>query len=179
MSDYIRELGIPAVHFMPGFYMTGISGSMFRQSPPDNAWTLALPIPSHTPIPLFDTARDLGKFIKGIVLNKEKALGKEVYGATAYVKAEEIVATFKKLYPEAGATARYYELPKDVYLNILTKQAGMPDFAAEELYENMQLMNVFGYYFGKTLDWSHSLLEDPLTTWEEHAKNAKAWAELK
>jgi NmrA-like family len=162
---------------MPGFYMSNIPGGMFRQLPPLNAWTFSLPIPVTSQIPLLDAVRDTGKFVKGMVLNKDKVLGKNVLGATSYVTCGEIVDTFKKLFPEAGKMAKYFELPHDLFRD-MQKQRGMPDFVAEELLENMLLMNEFGYYFGESLDWSHTLVTDHLTTWEEYAKSANAWAEL-
>lgn len=158
--------------------MSNLPGGMLRQSPPDNAWTLGLPIPPSSPLPLFDAAADTGKFIKAIVLNKEATLGKNVLGSSGYVTTGEVLETFKKLYPEAGATARYFEIPHDTFRQIM-KNMGRPDYVAEEMLENMRLCDEFGYYFGESLDWSQSLVTEKLTTWEEHAKNAKAWKDLK
>jgi hypothetical protein len=78
VESYIRELGIPATFFLPGFFMSNLPGGALRQSPEDNAWTLALPLPGAAPMPLFDTANDAGKFVKGILLNREKVLGKRI-----------------------------------------------------------------------------------------------------
>jgi hypothetical protein len=158
--------------------MSNLPGGMFRPSPPNNDWTLGLPIPITSPIPMFDAQADTGKFIKAIVLNKEKTLGRHVLAATEYMQAGEVVDVFKKLFPEAGKTAKYFEVPHDTFRGIM-KGRGMPDFVVEEMLENMRLMAEFGYYFGESLDFSHSLLDDKLMTWEEHAKNAKAFAELK
>lgn len=66
---------------------------------------------------------------------------------------------FKKVYPEAGKTAGYYEAPHEVYLGWM-KGAGLPDFAAEELLENMRLLNEGGYYGGESLEWSASVSGD-------------------
>jgi uncharacterized protein YbjT (DUF2867 family) len=156
IEEYIRKIGLPATFFMPGFYMSNLPGGMFRQAPPNNDWTLALPIPGNTPVPLLDTADDTGKFVKGILNNREKTLGKQIYGATNYYTLEEMVKEFKELYPEAGKTAKTVELPHQVFKDILGK-TGMPEESAEELLQNMRLMNEFGYYFGASLDESHSV----------------------
>ena len=56
----------------------------------------------------------------------------------------------------------------------------MPDFAAQELLENFLLFDQFGYFGGASLDETHALVEDKLTTWAEHAKASKKWGvELK
>jgi hypothetical protein len=158
--------------------MSNFPGAMFRQSPENNnAWTLALPIPETSIVPLFDTA-DTGKFIKAAVLHRDEVLGKRLLGATNYMTLREIVDSFTKTFPEAGKTAAYAELPHDLYVKILTG-TGMPEFAAVELLENMLLLNEFGYYGGESLDETHKLVEDKLTTWEEFMKKAPAFKDLK
>ncbi|KAK1624983.1 NmrA-like family protein [Colletotrichum phormii] len=177
VEEYIRTTSLPATFLLPGFYMANLPGGMFRQTPPDNAWGLNLPVPASAPIPLFDAAADMGKFVKGIVLHREKVLGKRVYAATSYMTAGEAVETFKKVYPEAGKTARFNELTHEQFKGALKGQ-GMPDFVAEEMLQNMRLLNEFGYYGGEKLEESHAIVEDKLTTWEEHVKNAKAFSGL-
>ena len=124
-----------------------------RQSPPHNAWTFSLPFPSTTQIPVFDTEDDTGKFVKGIMLNKEKTLGKEILGATAYMTPDQMVQQFKEQFPMAGVNAMFVELSHDGYKEGLAK-AGMPPVGQEELLENMRLMSEYGYYGGKSLDES-------------------------
>lgn len=156
VEDYIRELGIPATFFLPGFYMSNLPGGMFRQAPPNNDWTLALPIPSSTQVPLLDTAEDTGKFVKGILLHRNQTLGKRILGATDYYTLDQLVKEFQKLYPEAGKTAKTAELPHEVFKDILGK-SGMPADAQEEMLQNMRLMNEFGYYGGDSLKESHEV----------------------
>ena len=178
MESYAREVGIPATSFMPGFYMSNLPGGMFRQNPDaGNAWTLALPVPADAPAPLFDTA-DTGKFVKAAVLHRDELLGKRLLGATDYVTVGELVEAFKRTFPEAGRTAAYVELPHDVYVQILTG-TGMPEFAAVEMLENMRLLKEYGYYGGESLEETHRLVEDKLTTWEEYMKKAPAFKDLK
>jgi uncharacterized protein YbjT (DUF2867 family) len=155
VETYIRELGIPATFFLPGFFMSNLPGGALRQSPEDNAWTLALPLPGAAPMPLFDTANDAGKFVKGILLNREKVLGKRIYGATDYYTVDQIAEQFKEQYPEAGRTAKTVELPHTVFKGIMAK-AGRGE-VAEEMLQNMRLMSEFGYYGGDDLKESHSV----------------------
>ncbi|KAK7743601.1 hypothetical protein SLS53_004136 [Cytospora paraplurivora] len=176
VEDYIRELGIPATFFLPGFYMSNIPGNMMRQLPPDNAWTLALPVPETAPFPLI-AEEDFGKWVKAIVLKRDEpgVLGRRVYAASAYVTAREIVETFKRAFPEAGRTARFLSVPHDQYLKTLTG-FGLPQFAADELLENMRLMDEGGYFGGEEL--THDILEDKLTTWEEFIRKSPVFKGL-
>jgi hypothetical protein len=160
IEQYIRKTELPASFFMPGFYMSNIPGGSLRQAPPNNDWTLALPLPGSTPIPLLDTADDTGKFVKGILNNREKTLGKRIYGATNYYTIDEILKEFKEQYPEAGKTAKSAELPHDVFKDIIIKSGRGDAGVAEELLQNMRLMNEFGYYSGASLDESHSVRND-------------------
>lgn len=177
VEDYVRELGIPATFFLPGFFMSNIPGGMLRPLPPNNSYTLALPIPDTTPIPLFD-ARDTGKWIKAIILRRNELLGKRVLAATDYATPAEIMVEFQEVYPGAGKTAGFFSMPHDMFLETM-KSMGMPEFAAVEMLENMRLMNEGGYFGGESLDESHAILQDQLTTWKEHLAGAKAFADLK
>ncbi|KAL1724142.1 hypothetical protein EV715DRAFT_244550 [Schizophyllum commune] len=174
VEDYIRELGIPATFFLPGFYMDNIPSMNFHPSP-EGKWTLAMPMPADAPIPLFATDRDTGKFVKAIFLKREATLGKRVLGATAYVTPLEILEGFKKVYPEAGKEATFVTVPNEAFKEQLGK-FGMPPAAQEELLQNMRLVYEFGYYGGEKLDWSQSLVDEPLTTWEEFIKGNPAFS---
>ena len=66
------------------------------------------------------------------------------------------------------------------YVQALTKGKGMPEHIAQELLENMLLLDQPGYYGRESLDDTHKLADDRLTTWEELAINSTKWgAELK
>ena len=153
VERYIRDIGVPATFFLPGFFMSNFPEGMLRQLPPDNDWTLALPMHPETPIPCIDVAADTGKFVKGILTQRDKLLGKQVYASAAYYTPKEIVATFSELYPEAGKRAKFVQVSKDDYIGALAG-TGMPEKAAEELYENMVFMYEFGYYGKASLDES-------------------------
>lgn len=136
--------------------MSNLPGGMFRQLPPNNDWTFALPIPDDTPIPAFDAAGDTGKFVKAILTHRDTTLGKDVYAATDYYNPKQIVATFKELYPEAGKGAKFVQLSKEEFKGALA-QAGMPEKAQEELYENMAFMHDHGYFGKASLEESLSV----------------------
>lgn len=158
--------------------MSNLPGGNFRQMPPDNKWTFAMPIPASSPIPLFDTVDDTGKFVKGILLNREATLGKRILGATEYLTVQQVVDEFKKAFPEDGKDAQAVELTHEQFKGALASQ-GMPEFVQEELLQNFRLLNEFGYYGGEGLEESHSILVDKLTSWREYCLKAKPFAGLK
>ena len=142
--------------------MSNFPGNMLRQLPPDSAWTLALPMDPETPIPCIDIGKDTGNFVKGILTHRDSLLGKQVLASEAYYTPNEIVATFAELYPEAGKKAKFAQLPEDVYKDALA-QAGMPEKAQDELYQNMAFMYEFGYYGKAGLDESHAVSPYPVS----------------
>ena len=156
VEQYIRDSAIPATFFMPGFFMSNFPGNMFRQLPPSNDWTIALPMPASTPIPFLDAGDDTGKFVKGILTHRDKVLGKRVLAATDYYTPADAITIFKELFPNAGKSAKFVQVSKDDYKGALA-QAGMPEKAQQELYENMAFMNDYGYYGKSSLAESHEV----------------------
>ncbi|RYP13624.1 hypothetical protein DL767_010634 [Monosporascus sp. MG133] len=148
VEEYVRSLGIPATFFLPGFYMSNIGrvGGLLQPLPPDNNWTFTLPAAASAQIPMFHVG-DTGKFIKAIVLNRDRVLGKRVLGATTYMTAQEVVDSFRTLFPKAGSTAYFFQLSEDMFRETLKSQ-GLSDYLVTELYENLRLLEEFGYYGG-------------------------------
>ena len=131
---------------IPGQNLNNIQGT----------YNFALPIPINSPIPLFDTERDTGKFVKGILLNREKVLGARIYGATDYYTPEQIIADFQVVKPRDGSGGSAIQVPEELFKKILAS-VGLPEPLQEELLENMLLMPQFGYYGGADLKASHSV----------------------
>ena len=177
VETYIRELGIPATFYLPGFYMSN-APSYLRPSPPDNAYTLYLPIPPDTPIPMFAAEDDTGKFVKAVLKNREALLGKRIYAATAYYTPNDFIAAFKKAFPETGKTAKFVEVSKEQYMSALAG-AGMPPKAQEEMAENMMFMADTGYFGGERLDESLKYLEEKPTELEPYVAGFKGFKGLK
>lgn len=176
VEEYIREIGVPATFFMPGFYMANIPGQSLNNM--QGAYNFALPVPTNSPIPLLDTEADTGKFVKGILLHREKVLGARIYGATDYYTPEQIIAGFQAVKPEAGKGGAAREVPAEMFKKILGSK-GLPEPLQEELLQNMQLMPQFGYYGGASLEDSRSIVGEPLTTWKDFVAKAPIWADLK
>ena len=149
---------------MAGFFMSNLPGKMLRPNPQTNAYAVALPIPTNSPIPLLDTEADTGKFVKGMLLNPQKTLGKRIYGATDYYTPEQIIDEFKAFKPEASKDAKAMELPHAVFKGILGK-TGAPEPIQEEMLQNMLLMSTYGYFGGDSLAESQAVSD--ATSWTE------------
>jgi len=180
VEKYIRSIGVPSSFFLPGFFMSNLPGKMIRPSPQTNAYTMAMPIPTTSHLPLLDTEDDTGKFVKGMMLNQAKVEGKRILGATAYYSPTKIIEEFKAVKPQDTKDAVAVEIPAEVFKGFLAK-TGAPPPIQEEMLQNMQLMadGGFGYFGGESLDFSHSILGEPATTWTEYIAKTPIWADLK
>ena len=142
---------------MPGFFMSNYPGGMIQRMPPNNACTLALPMVPSTPLPLLDSGDDTGLFVKAILTQRDKLLGKRVLAATDYYTPVQMMDIFRELYPEDSKEAKYVQLSKEEYKNALKEHMHMPEHGAQELYENMMFMDEFGYFGKASLDESHAV----------------------
>jgi len=141
--------------------MSNMPGQTILPMSQTGAYTLALPIPPTSPIPLIDVVADTGKFIKAMLLNQSKVEGKRILGSVKYYTPEELIQDFKKVKPVAGAKgggAVAIQIPDEVFKNIMAT-TGASSKIQEELLQNFQLMadGGFGYYGGESLEFSHSV----------------------
>lgn len=199
VEEYIRGLEIPSTFFLPGFYMSNIPGQSLNNRQ-NGKYNIALPIPTDSPMPLFDAGRDTGKFVKGILLNRSKLLGARVLGATDYYTPAGILEEFQSVKSRDGGGGMAIQAPEDMFKKILASK-GLSEDLQEEMLQNMQLMPQFGYYGGANLNESHSvryiyirtrntyvsevfpltlrqILTDRLTTWKEFVEQESSWADL-
>ncbi|OBT70310.1 hypothetical protein VE03_00286 [Pseudogymnoascus sp. 23342-1-I1] len=173
VEKYIRSLDINASFFRPGYYMSNLL-QVVRPSGDSETYSVPLPIPTTAPIPLFDTAADTGKFVKGIFLAGEKAFGKTYNAAVAYVTPAEIAEEWSAV---TGKKAEAVVADGTAWKAELTSY-GLSEVAAEELYQNMRLMDEFGYYGGAPLEESQEILDEKLTTWKEYVGKQDQWTNL-
>jgi len=155
IAQYAKSLGLPTTLFLPGFYASNLPGQIIVKT--ENGYIVPTPADSDAQIPFFDTENDTGKFVKAIFLNRERTLGKDVYGATKYYTPVEVAETFAKVFPVDGKGTQYVQVKGDDYVEQL-KGFGMNQKISGELLENMYLLNKeYGYYAGADLAESHSV----------------------
>ncbi|KAI9842054.1 MAG: hypothetical protein M1838_003279 [Thelocarpon superellum] len=178
IEEYIRSIGIPATYVLPGFYMSNFSSWLYPNPQSEaHELVLSLPMPPDTPIPLLDTAGDMGKFVKAALLNREKTLGKQLLAAAAYYTPEQILSEFAALKPVTGKGAHFVQNSHDAFKSVLAS-AGMPPLAQEELAQNMEFMHDFGYYGKASLSESLQLLGEPATSWTEFMAKDAAYKQM-
>ncbi|KAL7940441.1 hypothetical protein V8C42DRAFT_362674 [Trichoderma barbatum] len=166
IEQYIRDSGVPATFVMPGFFMS----NMFTQiRKADNGkYTLALPVSlEKAQVPLLDAGADTGKFVKAAIQHFPSALGKRIYAAADYYSPSRLISEFSEV---IGKPAQAIELPSETYKSLL------PPKVAQEVLENMLLLQDPGYYGGNDLAESLALLSEKPRSWREFvAENKAKW----
>ncbi|EED15656.1 NmrA family transcriptional regulator, putative [Talaromyces stipitatus ATCC 10500] len=158
VEQYIRDSGIPATFVLAGLFMTGLSGSMIQKR--DDIWTLALPVnPEKAKIPVFDVEEDTGKFVKAVITHFPDTIGKRILMATDYLTPKQVTDELAETF---GVKAAAVQIPEETFKSFL------PGPIAQEMLENMLVLEKEGYFGGEGLDQSHALLEDGVTSWKDH-----------
>jgi uncharacterized protein YbjT (DUF2867 family) len=164
IEEYIRQSGVPATFFLASYFMSNFQMSI--QKGADGSLTLALPVSKDAKFPLIDVAEDTGKFVKGIIKNRDSVLGKRIYGAADYYTPEQFLAQLEEV---TGKKTNYMQIPGDVYKTFL------PEFMAQEMLENHLFIESPGYYNGDSLEESLALLEEKPVSWKEWVQKSGAF----
>ncbi|KAH8599082.1 hypothetical protein B0O99DRAFT_659493 [Bisporella sp. PMI_857] len=182
VDEYIKKLGIPTTFYLPGLYMSNFPGQEIRKNPETGIYELGLPIATETKLAVLATEYDTGKFIKSILLNREKTLGKRIFGAQKYYSVSELMEIFAEVKPIDGKGARAFVAADETYKTGLAA-IGMPPFIQEELVQNWRLNDTTaggpGYYGGLELTESQRILDEELMGWREYLQLAPKLKDLK
>jgi hypothetical protein len=65
-----------------------------------------------------------------------------------------------------GKKTQFMKIDADTYKSFL------PEFMAEEMLENHQLIESPGYYGGEALEKSHENIEEKLVSWKEYVESS-------
>ncbi|KAL6876941.1 NmrA domain-containing protein [Trichoderma novae-zelandiae] len=169
IEEHVRDSGVAGTFVLPGMFMSGFT-TMIRKNPPSEpaGYTLALPVdPAKAEAPLFAAAEDMGKFVKAAIKNFPAQTGNRILAATDYYTINRLISEFSEV---MGKPAHAVQIPDDKFKSFLSP------VAAQELLENMKLLEDPGYYAGESLGASLALLEEKPTTWKEFVeKHQEKW----
>ncbi|KAG5917008.1 hypothetical protein E4U42_007411 [Claviceps africana] len=162
-----RALAAQGVEMVqPGFFMSNLLG-FIRKSPDGLVWPMPEGVSLHeAQLPLLDAARDTGLFVKAAMKHFPDTAGTRILAATDYYSPARIVAELQEV---TGKKVSYVETPHDVF------KESLPGSAAQEMLENMLLLQDPGYYAGADLRPSLQLLDpdDKPVTWKAFAQQNK------
>ncbi|KEY72995.1 hypothetical protein S7711_04659 [Stachybotrys chartarum IBT 7711] len=162
VEQYIRDIGVPATFVLAGLYMSNFFDVIRRSE--DGGYLLAWPVDGDkAQMPVYDPL-DTGKYVKAAIKNFPEWKGRRIYGGANYMTPKELVKQFSDV---LGKPATYQQIPQDVFKTFL------PDMIAQEMLENLLLLEGPGYYGGQDLAESLALLDEKPTTWSEYVEKNK------
>ncbi|KAG5918824.1 hypothetical protein E4U53_004049 [Claviceps sorghi] len=170
LEDYIRASGVPSTFVQPGFFMGNLFGFIRKKPDADDKgllWAMPEGVKAHeAQLPLLDAARDTGLFVKAAMKHFPETQGRRILAATGYYTPARIVAELEEV---TGKKVSYVETPHDAF------KSHFPAPAAQEMLENMLLLQDPGYYAGADLTPSLRLLDehDKPISWKAFAQQNK------
>ncbi|RAK97313.1 NmrA/HSCARG family protein [Aspergillus ibericus CBS 121593] len=176
VDDYIRELAIPHTIITVGTYTSFVLEMLTPLPTTPPSYGLFFPEPGsvYTRVPIIDPTAELGKFVKGILLNPQRSLGRSFNIAERSYSLVEIIAVAKGL----GVDIVYQTVDKASFKAGIASK-GLPEVVQEDLLQLVQYTQEYGYFGGSGFEEGHELLLDPLTTLEESFKNSSLFSSLK
>lgn len=103
------------------------------------------PVPGTTPIPLISVASSTGTYVKSILLQKDKSLGKQICAAQDWYSLADIVRIIR----DEGGLDVVFEQFSDAEYKAALASKGLPDFFQEDMSENARWIAEWGFYGGK------------------------------
>ncbi|KAA8648326.1 hypothetical protein EYZ11_005743 [Aspergillus tanneri] len=163
VEAYIRASGVPASFVLAGLFMSNFFQMLHKK---DDTYTLAWPVdPENALIPLFDVVGDTGNFVTAAI--KRGPSAERILAASEYYTPARVLAEFSEV---TGHKVQAVQIPADVFKGFL------PPAKAQEMLENILLLEGPGYYGGESLDASHALLDRKPTSWRDFvAQNKEQW----
>ncbi|KAL4949078.1 hscarg dehydrogenase [Aspergillus filifer] len=178
VDEHIRAIGIPHTIVNVGTYTNFLVEALtpISNDPANPTYGLFFPAPVtlETEFPLISASTDVGKFVKGILLNRERTLGRQLNLAERYYTTQEFIDITKRL----GVNVTFQAIDKETFKAGMAKQ-GAPEFFQEDVVQVLQYAAEFGFWGGKGFEEEHLLLREQLLTLEEALRESDAFAKLK
>lgn len=152
VDDYIRQLSIPHTIITLAIYATFFFEILTPLPTTPPSYVLAFPEPTsaQTKVPIIDPTADLGKFVKGILLNPGKSLGQNFNVAGKEYTFEDIIA----IATGTGVDISFQQVDKETFKAGMAAK-GFPDVVCEGVSQAAQYIQDYGYFGGAGFEESH------------------------
>lgn len=140
ISDYaesVRSNKIITSYFQPAFFLQNFDTMLSKDG--DGKWSITLPIRPEARVPMIDVRADSGKWIAGLFEAGDRADGRYVQAVSFWTDMRTFA---QELGAALGGQVAYHHVPADTFRD------AAPEAIADELTENMKLMDQYSY-FGK------------------------------
>ncbi|KAE8449621.1 hypothetical protein EG329_007951 [Mollisiaceae sp. DMI_Dod_QoI] len=168
VEEYIRSIGVPATFLLFGVFMHYILFQLVPKSPGSKSYTLKVPMSTNNKYPLISVPNDVGKYVKSILLNREKLLGKQILAGERDYTFQETADILKNV---GGLDVIAEQVGEKEYRGILAAN-GFPEFLQDDMVSNMDYIENYGFFGGEDVKKDHDILTEKLESFEEWVKNS-------
>ena len=134
-AESVRADKLNVTYFHPAFFLQNFNAMINKAD--DGSYNITLPIDPAARIPVIDIVADAGKWVAGIFEAGPAANGKTVQAVSFWT---DLPSFSSELSAVLGHKVAYNNVPADVFKSFL------PEAIADELTENMKLMDQYSYY---------------------------------
>jgi len=117
------------------------------------SYKLITPMSTNSKIPLISVRADTGKYVKSIIQNRDKMLGKTIMAGVKEYSVEEAVHVLAET---GGLDVVAEKCAYGEYKDMLVA-FGMPEFVADDMTENMKYFEEYGFFGGGKVENDHSV----------------------
>jgi NmrA-like family len=151
VEEYIASLGIPFTSVHLGVFFNYLL--MWLKADPSSTSTsksykLSLPLTPDLKLPMISVNTDTGKYVKAILLNREKVLGKQISAAGGHYSPEDIVRVLKEVGGLDVTVERITEAEQRQHMAAL----GAPEFFIDDIVDNVKFMQEYGFFSEKVAE---------------------------
>ncbi|CAH0004298.1 unnamed protein product [Clonostachys byssicola] len=166
IEQYVRQSHISATFVLAGAYMSNYFDAIRQNN--DGSYAMAMPISGHkAQIPLLDALGDTGKFVKAAMKNFPRYVGKHILAASEYYTPDRLMSEFSEV---IGRDASFVQVSPEAAKDLF------PAARAEEMVDNLLLLEDPGYFAGEPLEESLALLDERPSSWKAFAvENVDKW----
>jgi hypothetical protein len=122
-------------------------------NPDSKSYKFSVPFRTDLKFPMISVNEDTGKYVKAILLNREKVLGKPISVGQKDYSADDVVRIMRDV---GGLDVVAEQITDEEYRKQLAMR-GVPDFFIDDMSANMRYMQTYGFFSGKTLDEGHEV----------------------
>lgn len=134
-AESVRGDKLNVTYFHPAFFLQNFNTMLNKHH--DGSYSINLPIHPTARVPVIDIVADAGKWVAGIFQAGPAANGKKVQAVSFWTDLQSFSSD---LGSAVGSKVAYNNVPADVFNNFL------PEAIADELTENMKLIDQYSYY---------------------------------
>ena len=153
VEEYIGSLGIPATFLHLGMFMNYLLYWLKPICPGSKSYKFSIPFPTSTKLSLISVNEDAGKYVKAILMNQEKVLGKQIAAAEQQYSPDDVVRIIREI---AGLDVIVERVTNEEYRKQLVA-LGIPDFFIDDMSDNVKYIEEYGFFNAKDIKDGHEV----------------------